>query len=382
MDFFVGLKNLGVMNFGAANSTCQNYSSCSDLKGTLPSSDQLRTMHENKSSLESLLTSNGGEKFLVDGYYWSSTDDGINANYLVNVTSGNMRHYYANNTKGDVRAITTCGLEPETPQNGPVGNLCYCDGKVVGVKADGMDFFVGMKDLGTMTWKNANSSSQNYNFCNNINGMLPNRDQLSQINENNMAVNVSLSAQGGSSLKNGYYWSSTKYGSGYYAINLLSSGYVVGSTGSGDVYSVRPVTTCQEPPEDGPFGDLYYCNGKVVGVKTGDMDFYVAMKDLGTMDWSNASYSCQTYSFCGNLKGAIPGYDHLEVMYKNKSSLNSLLSINGGSKLAESSYWSSMNDSYGDGNYDYYFLNMSDGRGGSVWNGRMNYYARPVLLSW
>ena len=147
--------------------------------------------------------------------------------------------------------------------DGPHGNLCYCNGNVVGVKADGMDFFVGMKDLGTMTWKNANSSSQNYNFCNNINGMLPNRDQLSQINENDTAINVSLSAQGGSSLKNGYYWSSTKYGSGYYAINLLSSGYVVGSTGSGDVYNVRPVTTCQET-SGGPdysackIGTLFY----------------------------------------------------------------------------------------------------------------------------
>ncbi len=103
---------------------------------------------------------------------------------------------------------------------------------------------------------------------------------------------------------------------------------------------------------NGVQGDLYYCNGKVVGVKSPGMNFYVAMKDLGVMTWSNANSSCQNYSFCGNLKGTLPSMDQLRTMYNNNFSLNTLLSTNGGINLSDVYYWSSTGNSY------HYYVDM------------------------
>ena len=134
---------------------------------------------------------------------------------------------------------------------------------------------------------------------------------------------------------------------------------------------------CQKQILNGAQGDLYYCNGKVVGVKTSGMDFYVAMKDLGSMNWDRANSSCQNYSFCGNLKGTLPTLDQLKTMYNNKSSLNSLLSTNGGTKLTEGWYWSSTNT----GNGDHDLVGISNGFHG--WSGDDSYYyVRPVLTKW
>ncbi len=107
------------------------------------------------------------------------------------------------------------------------------------------------------------------------------------------------------------------------------------------------------------------------------MNFYVAMKDLGTMNWSSANSSCQNYSFCGNLKGTLPTLDQLKTMYNNKSSLNSLLSTNGGTKLTEGWYWASTTGSDG-GQYD---VNMSNGDVDYTYGGS-NRYVRPVLASY
>ena len=138
--------------------------------------------------------------------------------------------------------------------------------------------------------------------------------------------------------------------------------------------------SCQKQVQNGAVGDLYYCNGKVVGVKTSGMNFYVAMKDLGTMDWSNASSSCKRYLFCGNLKGILPTKDQLFTMYNNKSSLNSLLSTNGGTKLSNGYYWSLTYDGNVIG-HTYFIVSMSDGdvRGNLL---NLNYYVRPVLDSY
>ena len=138
--------------------------------------------------------------------------------------------------------------------------------------------------------------------------------------------------------------------------------------------------SCQKQILNGAQGDLYYCNGKVVGVKTSGMNFYVAMKDLGTMNWSSANSSCQNYSFCGNLKGTLPTKDQLLTMYSNKSLLNSLLSVNSGIKLTENYYWSSTYFSYGS---SYYSVDMSDGSAYSSYGGGIRYnYVRPVLVDY
>ena len=137
--------------------------------------------------------------------------------------------------------------------------------------------------------------------------------------------------------------------------------------------------TCQQL--NGAQGDLYYCNGTVVGVKTGSIDFYIAMKDLGYLTWPNANSQCSSYVFCGSLKGTLPTREQLKTIYNNKSSINSLLSTNGGTQLTNDYYWSST----GRANYD--IVNMSNGlvsgAYGSQWNGVYYYnYVRPVLTSY
>ncbi len=134
--------------------------------------------------------------------------------------------------------------------------------------------------------------------------------------------------------------------------------------------------SCQKQVLNGAQGNLYYCNGTVVGVKASNMGFYVAMRDLGDMTWSNANSQCQNYLFCGNVKGTLATKNQLLTLYNNKSRVNSLLSTNGGTQLTNSYYWSST--SYGSTNY--YIVHMSNGHVSN--NNNYNYYVRPVLTSW
>ncbi len=136
--------------------------------------------------------------------------------------------------------------------------------------------------------------------------------------------------------------------------------------------------SCQKQVLNGAQGDLYYCNGDVVAVKASGMDFYVAVKDLGRMPWSSADFSCQSYSFCGNVNGVLPTKEHLLTIYNNKSAVNNLLSTNGGTKMSEGWYWSS---TYG-GNA-YYLVSMSIGDIYSGYYTNNDYsYVRPILASY
>ena len=70
----------------------KQYSTIPDsIKGILPSLKQLETIYNNKSSLETLLSSNGGKKFSTDHHYWSSTgyvDYSGGSYYLMNMGDG------------------------------------------------------------------------------------------------------------------------------------------------------------------------------------------------------------------------------------------------------------------------------------------------------
>ena len=129
--------------------------------------------------------------------------------------------------------------------------------------------------------------------------------------------------------------------------------------------------------QDGAHGDLYYCNGTVVGVKASDMNFYVAMKDLGYMDLSSAYSQCENYSFCGNVKGTLPTSEQLVILYNNKSTVNNLLSTNGGTKMSEAWYWSSIYDGYTHNA----IVHMSNGNTG-YGHRSGDFYFRPVLTSY
>ena len=150
-----------------------------------------------------------------------------------------------------------------------------------------------------------------------------------------------------------------------YQYTCSGTGYAGGSgTACGGKYTACTCASgyewkngsCQQQL-NGAKGDLYYCNGTVVGVRATGMGFYVAMKDLGRMNWNSANSQCRNYSFCGNVKGTLPTYDQLVTLYYNKSRVNTLLSTNGGTQLTNDWYWSSTGS---DDGY-YYVVHMSDG---------------------
>ena len=147
---------------------------------------------------------------------------------------------------------------------------------------------------------------------------------------------------------------------------------------------------CQ-PPLTGAYGDLYYCNGIVVGVKAADMDFYVAMNDIGKMDWNDTQQACKVYVFCGQTKGRAPSGGELYSIYKNKAYINALLTENGGSNISETTYWSSYKYEYDCiqsptqwnacyPQYEYGYINMVSGKRYYADNAPdTNRSVRPVL---
>ena len=170
-----------------------------------------------------------------------------------------------------------------------------------------------------------------------------------------------------------------------------------GEKGSGKVCDGKYTTcTCDKGYEwkngkcqalNGAKGNLYYCNGKVVGVKDSGMSFYVALQDItpfqeGKVEktsWSMSQRLCEEYIFCGNLNGKLPSLDQLQTIYNHRVGLDNLFSANGGSELIRDYYWSSSEYA---GYRDYYCLSMADGdesRGG--WTNWSN-YARPILDSY
>ena len=157
-----------------------------------------------------------------------------------------------------------------------------------------------------------------------------------------------------------------------YKYTCTGTGYSGGSgTACGGKYTACTCTSgyewkdgsCQKQILNGAQGELYYHNGKVVGVRATGMGFYVALRNLGYMTWSNA-----------NNQGTLPTKDQLLTLYNNKSRVNSLLSTNGGTQLTNGYYWSSTANDID----RYYIMNMSNGY--NSWDDMSNYhYVRSVL---
>ena len=109
-------------------------------------------------------------------------------------------------------------------------------------------------------------------------------------------------------------------------------------------------------------GDLYYCNGVVVGVKAPKMDFYVALHDFEYLTWASADSKCSRYSFCGSITGTLPTKDQLLMMHDNRGYIENLLTKNGGDRFVyNDAYWSSTFDSHRN-DRDYYKI-VSIGQG-------------------
>ena len=132
--------------------------------------------------------------------------------------------------------------QKETPTEGIVGDQYYCDGKVVGVRASGMSFFVAIENAKngsseTMNWDTANSQAAKA-FCGK--GRLPTRDELLTIYNNKSKIDSLSTAAGGQNLTDNWYWSSTYYDNyAYYIVNMSNGNLNV--NGEYFNYHVRPV---------------------------------------------------------------------------------------------------------------------------------------------
>ena len=137
--------------------------------------------------------------------------------------------------------------QKETPTEGIVGDQYYCDGKVVGVRASGMGFFVSIENATyngsqIMIWSNANSQAARA-FCSK--GRLPTKDELLTIYNNKSKINSLSTAVRGQNLTNSHYWSSTNHSSRtHYGVDM-SDGNVYDGWGDSSNYLayVRPVLT-------------------------------------------------------------------------------------------------------------------------------------------
>ena len=73
MDFYVAMKDLGIMTSDEAITQCSNYVFCENIKGTLPDVGKLKSIYNNKSQINNLLSTNAGTPMTED-WYWSSTN--------------------------------------------------------------------------------------------------------------------------------------------------------------------------------------------------------------------------------------------------------------------------------------------------------------------
>ena len=170
-----------------------------------------------------------------------------------------------------------------------------------------------------------------------------------------------------------------------YQYTCSGTGYSGGTgTACGGKYTACTCTSgyewkngsCQKQVLNGAYGNLYYCNNTVVGVRPTGMSFYVAKRDLGKSKLLTAETVCKTHTFCGNFKGTLPTSDQLQTIYNYKSQINALLSAHGGTQLTEASYWSSTERA------GYIIVNMTDGRMDNHANTEDSYYIHPILTSW
>ena len=110
MDFYVAIEN--AKNGSSETMTHDNAriqaakGLCGD--GNLPTEDELLTIFKNKSEINRLSTSLGGQS-LINGYYWSSTAQGYTSgryDYLaVNIASGHGHLWSDEDSNYYVRSV-------------------------------------------------------------------------------------------------------------------------------------------------------------------------------------------------------------------------------------------------------------------------------------
>ena len=94
MDFYVTMWDITPsMTWGSAMAACREKLFCDNLEGTLPTVEQLRTMYNNKSTLNDLLTSYGGRYISDYSCYWTSVSNGGGSGFRINMSDGTLDGY-------------------------------------------------------------------------------------------------------------------------------------------------------------------------------------------------------------------------------------------------------------------------------------------------
>ena len=92
MNFYIAMRDLENMLWNDANNANQKYTFCGNLKGNLPTNDQLTTLYRNKSEINNLLSAYGGFP-LADDKYWSRDTyqaDYGDGHYYIIMNSGTL----------------------------------------------------------------------------------------------------------------------------------------------------------------------------------------------------------------------------------------------------------------------------------------------------
>ncbi len=136
--------------------------------------------------------------------------------------------------------------------------------------------------------------------------------------------------------------------------------------------------TCSENKVSGktPIGVVANQTITTEGASIKCVGMAVALKDIGSINWSSANSQSSSYSVSDVSGWHLPTKDELLAVYRNKSAVSSGLTAAGGSQFIYNWYWSSsVNPGSSNG---YWLVNLVSG-GVDTSNYENNRYVRPVL---
>ena len=112
---------------------------------------------------------------------------------------------------------------------------------------------------------------------------------------------------------------------------------------------------CKEQITNGADGDLYYCNRQIVGIKVPNTDFYIMIRDIGSMSRDNALDSCRIQELCNNKTARLLDSEEFGSIISSGDEVNRLLSEAGGVQFTDGYiYWTSTTGKYYAGGGKYY----------------------------
>ena len=133
----------------------------------------------------------------------------------------------------------TCSYEKVSGKT-PIGVVSQQTITTVGATIKCQGFAVALKDMGNLTWNDADSQCNSYSASGIKGWHLPTKEELSTIHSNISSVQGGLTKAGGTQFSSTYYWSSSNYyGGNYWAVDPVSGGTDYWNYGTNGY--VRPV---------------------------------------------------------------------------------------------------------------------------------------------